>query len=88
MNIQPIKIIFMMKHPIPLKPHRNHLLFSCKPYAIESKGSLLPVGAWRYIRNFHVRPAGGAYRTTNHASLFDWRHPIVIQEYHAAFGET
>ncbi|CAF1748489.1 unnamed protein product [Brassica oleracea var. botrytis] len=45
--------------------HKIHA--TCKKTYIESKGSLLPVGAWRYIRNFHVRPAGGAYRTTNHA---------------------
>ncbi|WZZ31319.1 hypothetical protein YC2023_014720 [Brassica napus] len=30
----------------------------------ESKGRLLLVGVWRNIRNFQVRPAGGAYRTT------------------------
>ena len=47
------------------KGHKIHA--TCKKTYIESKGSLLPVGAWRYIRNFHVRPAGGAYRTTNHA---------------------
>ncbi|KAG5375471.1 hypothetical protein IGI04_040067 [Brassica rapa subsp. trilocularis] len=27
---------------------------------------LLLVGVWHNIRNFQVRPAGGAYRTTNH----------------------
>ncbi|KAF2567826.1 hypothetical protein F2Q68_00026456 [Brassica cretica] len=47
------------------KGHKIHA--TCKKTYIESKGSLLSVGAWRYIRNFHVRPAGGAYRTTNHA---------------------
>lgn len=39
---------------------------SCKKTYFESKGRLLPVGAWRNVRNFHVRPAGGAFRTINH----------------------
>ncbi|XP_056854769.1 uncharacterized protein LOC130504203 [Raphanus sativus] len=39
---------------------------SCKKTYFESKERLLPVGAWRNVRNFHVRPAGGAFRTTNH----------------------
>ncbi|XP_018460228.2 uncharacterized protein LOC108831164 [Raphanus sativus] len=40
---------------------------TCKRTYIESKGRLLTVGCWRYIQNFQVSPAGGAYRTTNHA---------------------
>ncbi|CAN6997163.1 unnamed protein product [Brassica oleracea var. botrytis] len=37
---------------------------TCKRTYIESKGRILTVGAWRYIRNFQITPAGGAYRTT------------------------
>ncbi|CAN6990078.1 unnamed protein product, partial [Brassica rapa subsp. trilocularis] len=39
---------------------------TCKQTYIESKGRILTVGAWRYIRNFQITPAGGAYRTTDH----------------------
>ncbi|CAF2064053.1 unnamed protein product, partial [Brassica napus] len=44
------------------KGHKIHA--SCKKTYFESKGRLLLVGVWRNIRNFQVRPAGGAYRTT------------------------
>ncbi|KAH0942969.1 hypothetical protein HID58_002606 [Brassica napus] len=39
---------------------------TCKQTYIESKGRILTVGAWRYIQNFQITPAGGAYRTTDH----------------------
>ncbi|CAG7888883.1 unnamed protein product, partial [Brassica rapa] len=39
---------------------------TCKQTYIESKGRILTVGAWRYIRNFQITPAGGTYRTTDH----------------------
>ncbi|CAN6857799.1 unnamed protein product, partial [Brassica oleracea] len=39
---------------------------TCKRTYIESKGRILTVGAWRYIWNFQITPAGGAYRTTYH----------------------
>ncbi|KAF2606429.1 hypothetical protein F2Q68_00043335 [Brassica cretica] len=39
---------------------------TCKMTYIESKGRILTVGAWRYIRNFQITHAGGAYRTTDH----------------------
>lgn len=45
------------------KGHKIHA--TCKKTYIESKGSDLLVGVWGNIRNFHVRPAGGAFRTTN-----------------------
>ncbi|KAJ4905825.1 hypothetical protein Rs2_09483 [Raphanus sativus] len=44
---------------------------TCKQTYIESKGGLPSVGVWRNIRNFHVRPAIGAYRSTNHEPLLN-----------------
>ncbi|CAN7008697.1 unnamed protein product [Brassica oleracea var. botrytis] len=43
---------------------KNHA--TCKRNYIESKGRILTVLAWRYIRNFQITPTGGAYRTTDH----------------------
>ncbi|XP_018479594.1 uncharacterized protein LOC108850590 [Raphanus sativus] len=47
------------------KGHKIHA--TCRRTLIESKKRLLTVGSWRYIRNFQIAPAGGAYRTTNHS---------------------
>ncbi|KAJ4915417.1 hypothetical protein Rs2_00967 [Raphanus sativus] len=33
---------------------------------MESKGRLLPVGAWRHIQNFTLSPSTGMYRATDH----------------------
>ncbi|KAJ4902349.1 hypothetical protein Rs2_16300 [Raphanus sativus] len=33
---------------------------------MESKGRLLPVGAWRHIQNFTLTPSTGMYRSTDH----------------------
>lgn len=51
---------------------------TCKMTYIESKGRLLPVGVWRNIRNFHVRPAIGAYRSTNHEYKMVFNYNTVI----------
>ncbi|CAN6883421.1 unnamed protein product [Brassica oleracea] len=40
---------------------------SCKKTYMESKGRLLPVGAWRWIQNFSLSPANGCYRSTDHS---------------------
>ena len=39
---------------------------SCKRTYMESKGRLLPVGAWRHIQNFTLSPSTGMYRATDH----------------------
>ncbi|KAF8047789.1 hypothetical protein N665_2828s0003 [Sinapis alba] len=51
---------------------------TCKMTYIESKRRLLPVGVWRNIRNFHVRPATGAYRSTNHEYKMVFNYNTVI----------
>ncbi|KAF2559722.1 hypothetical protein F2Q68_00014276 [Brassica cretica] len=39
---------------------------SCKRTYTESKGRLLPVGAWRHVQNFTLSPSTGMYRATDH----------------------
>ncbi|KAH0929118.1 hypothetical protein HID58_014845 [Brassica napus] len=56
--------------------HKIHA--SCKKTYFESKGRLLLVGVWRNIRNFQVRPAGGAYRTTNHIYKISFNQATVV----------
>ncbi|KAL0696756.1 hypothetical protein Bca4012_063936 [Brassica carinata] len=51
---------------------------TCKKTYMESKGSDLLVGVWRNIRNFHVRPAGGAFRTTNHTYKIVFNQNTVV----------
>ena len=58
------------------KGHKIHA--SCKKTYFESKGRLLLVGVWRNIRNFQVRPAGGAYRTTNHIYKISFNQATVV----------
>ncbi|KAF3512425.1 hypothetical protein F2Q69_00003266 [Brassica cretica] len=56
--------------------HKIHA--SCKKIYFESKGRLLLVGVWRNIKNFQVRPAGGAYRTTNHIYKISFNQATVV----------
>ncbi|CAG7894395.1 unnamed protein product, partial [Brassica rapa] len=56
--------------------HKIHA--SCKKTYFETKGRLLLVGVWRNIRNFQVRPAGGAYRTTNHIYKISFNQATVV----------
>ncbi|CDY55294.1 BnaA06g38860D [Brassica napus] len=51
---------------------------TCKRTYIESKGRILTVGAWRYIRNFQITPAGGAYRTTDHTWKIVFNQNTVV----------
>lgn len=51
---------------------------TCKKTYMESKGSDLLVGVWRNIRNFHVRSAGGAFRTTNHTYKIVFNQNTVV----------
>ncbi|RID40625.1 hypothetical protein BRARA_J00657, partial [Brassica rapa] len=39
---------------------------SFKKTYMESKGRVLPVGAWRHIQNFTLSPSTGMYRVTDH----------------------
>ncbi|WZZ41278.1 hypothetical protein YC2023_037537 [Brassica napus] len=58
--------------------HKIHA--SCKKTYFESKGRLLLVGVWHNIRNFQVRPAGGAYRTTNHIYKISFNQATVVTQ--------
>ncbi|CAN6851709.1 unnamed protein product [Brassica oleracea] len=55
---------------------KNHA--TSKRTYIESKGRILTVGAWRYIRNFQITPAGRAYRTTDHTWKMVFNQNTVI----------
>ncbi|CAN6870781.1 unnamed protein product [Brassica oleracea] len=56
--------------------HKIHA--SCKKTYFESKGRLFLVGVWRNIKNFQVRPAGGAYRTANHIYKISFNQETII----------
>uniref|UniRef100_A0A0D2ZQK8 Replication protein A 70 kDa DNA-binding subunit B/D first OB fold domain-containing protein n=1 Tax=Brassica oleracea var. oleracea TaxID=109376 RepID=A0A0D2ZQK8_BRAOL len=54
---------------------------------MESKGRLLPVGAWRWIQNFSLSPANGCYRSTDHSYKMSFvqnrtitRSPLVNED--------
>uniref|UniRef100_A0A0D2ZQK6 Replication protein A 70 kDa DNA-binding subunit B/D first OB fold domain-containing protein n=1 Tax=Brassica oleracea var. oleracea TaxID=109376 RepID=A0A0D2ZQK6_BRAOL len=60
---------------------------SCKKTYMESKGRLLPVGAWRWIQNFSLSPANGCYRSTDHSYKMSFvqnrtitRSPLVNED--------
>ncbi|KAF2606924.1 hypothetical protein F2Q68_00043893 [Brassica cretica] len=54
---------------------------------MESKGRLLPVGAWRWIQNFSLSPANGCYQSTDHSYKMSFvqnrtitRSPLVNED--------
>ena len=60
------------------KIHGHKIHATCKRTLIDSKTRLLTVGSWRYIRNFQIAPASGAYRTTNHSWKMSFNQNTVV----------
>ncbi|WZZ42821.1 hypothetical protein YC2023_039080 [Brassica napus] len=49
-----------------------------KGLTLKVKGRILTVGAWHYLRNFQITPAGGAYRTTDNTWKMVFNQNTVI----------
>ncbi|KAL0716351.1 hypothetical protein Bca4012_065673 [Brassica carinata] len=78
-NIQSVETMefILVDETLSVRYYIYHFVLYHSTY-IESKGKLLTVGAWRYIRNFQITPAGGAYRTTNHTWKIVFNQKTVI----------
>ncbi|CAN6825234.1 unnamed protein product, partial [Brassica oleracea] len=62
-----VKVLHSWKQYNPVHGDTLEMVLSVESRTyMESKGRLLPVGAWKHIQNFTLSPSTGMYRATDH----------------------